>query len=338
MKSSFSKPGAAPGKTAAAAAPPKPGPKKVAPPAAPAKKPTASAPSRPTPSKPAAPSRPPPGVRTNLRKEEPPAAEQEEPIEVESEVVTEEVHETETAGRELALPDEDEQQIERSTSSVNMFDAPVGKGVGQVDASDLEMPLLKIAQGSDSPLINDLGFTDGDLVLNNEAILFQEGCEPVELTVLRYQKKFQQQLEYDPSSNVFPKVYDTKEAAMEDGLVPFGGDDVGFVPIMDLIVLIKQPEGVDCSTFLHEFDGVLYSEAMWQIRGSAYKAVARKVLTQERMRLRGGLHHGTFKLELTKVKWKIGSGWAPSLKNGEMNSEEFITFAEAVGSGQLSEG
>lgn len=322
MKSSFKRPGAAPtGGAKAPAAPARP---------APAKKPGASAPSKPGPKKVAAPiakqapSRPPPGVRTNV------------PV---KEAVVDQV-----------LPAEDGEAIAGATTDVedgqvvvyepatNMFTAPIGKGIGQFDASDIEMPLLKIAQGSDSPLINDLGFADGDLVLNSEAILYQDGCAPVEFTVLRYQKRFQQQLDYDPGSDVFPKTYDTKEQAAADGLIPFGGHEVGYAAIMDAIVLIKQPEGVEGSTFFEEHDGVNYSQAMWQIRGTAYKAVARKIYTAERIRLKNGIHHGSFKLELIKTKGKIGVYWVPRLSNGEMHTAEFIEFAEAVASGQGGEG
>lgn len=344
MKSSFKRPAAGPAKTAAAPAPAK---KPIAPPA--------KAPARPLPTRPAPPTAeraplkkvvapapvgqrpkpagPRPGIKTNVPVETELPLEEE--IEVEAEVIQDE--ELEPTGREVAVIEDEEEEThdrELANTRVNMFDSPVGKGVGQFDASDLEMPLLKIAQGSDSPLINDLGFTDGDLVLAKESILWQPDCEPVELTVLRYQKMFQQQLDYDPGSDVFPKTYETKEEAAAGGLIPFGGHEVGFVPIMDITILIKQPEGVEGSAFTEEFEGVLFAQAMWQIRGTAYKAVARKIYTQERTRLRAGTHHGAFTLELQSVKWKKGRGWAPLLRNGAMHSPEFIEFCEQVATGQ----
>lgn len=270
------------------------------------------------------PSRPPPGVRTNAAPPVKEAVVDEilPPIDEEADLPVGH-EETET---QLAL-------VEDGPPS-NMFDAPIGKGVGQFDASDIEMPLLKIAQGSDSPLINDSGFSDGDLVLNGEVILFQEGCDPIEFTVLRYQKRFQQQLEYGKSDD-FPLLFDTKEQAAEAGLVPFGGHEVGFVPIMDINVLIKLPDGGEQPTCaVEEFDGALYAQAMWQIRGTAYKSVARKVYTQERTRLKDGIHHGGFSITLKKTKGKIGTYWLPILKNGETHSDEFIAFAEQVASGE----
>lgn len=207
----------------------------------------------------------------------------------------------------------------------------IGSISGDTDPSDYDMPQLKIAQGSDSKLINDFGFADGDLVLNNEVVLYQEGCEPVELTVLLLEKKFQEQKEY--GGDDFPRIFNTAAEAQAEGLVPFGGDDQGYVPIYDLMVLIKQPEGVEGAIFTEEFEGTNYALALYRVGGTAVKAVARKIFNQSRTRLRNGTHTASFKLSLAKAKWRVGSGWAPVLKDGEVNSPEFIEFCERVGTG-----
>lgn len=322
-KTSFKKPGppaSAPGTTATtkAVTPPK-----KAPAAAPAPK-TAAAP----PKKPVA--APPPGVRTNaapVKKAAPAPAPAPEPEVVEEEVQQEEPQ-SEVTGEELALREPEDGTV----ALPSMMSAPLGQPVGQFDPSDFDTPFLKLMQ-STSPLVeNNPGvYNVGDWVVqqgDGGTIIWQDGWEPLEVTILRYGKAFMEQLEYGGEDR--PRTFPTAEAAQAAGLIPFGGNGVGYVSYADTMVLIKAPPyELDLPDFTEEFGDERYALCMWRITGTAYKFAAKKIMGLLRTDLKGGLHLGAISLEARLEKGKIRSYWVPQLRKGEikMHSQEFLDFA-----------
>lgn len=234
------------------------------------------------------------------------------------------------ANRRVAKRDDD-QRDPNEFALIGMMQAPVGQPAGQYDARDIDWPRLQLAQRV-GPLVEEIDppFTPGDWVLNQEAILWQDGCAPFELTVLRWGKLFQQQTAYGEDMGT---VYDTHEAAEAAGLIYFGGDEVGFTPIQNAIVLIKQPEGVECSAFNKEHGDELFAVAMWIIRGVAYSRAVKKVNAQYRTRLNGGLHTGSFLVEAREEKGKVNNYFVPLLREGTMHDAAFIEFAESCANG-----
>jgi hypothetical protein len=230
-----------------------------------------------------------------------------------------------------AAPDEPKEP-DHQLAIPTMMSAPVGSSVGQFDPQDYDTPFLKLLQ-STSPIVeNNPGvFSPGDWIVqqgDGGTIIWQEGWEPLELTILRYGKAFMQQLEY--GADEMPKLYATKEAAEADGLIPFGGNDVGYVSYADVMVLIKAPPyELELPDFTEEFGDDRYALAMWRITGMAYKFAAKKIKGLERTTLRNGLHRGAIKVEARLEKGKIRSYWVPQLRVGdiEMHSEEFVDFA-----------
>ncbi len=354
MKTSFAKPGAKPG------VPAKVAPKAAAPapravPAKPPGKPAPAAASAPAPKKPLP---APAGIRTNVppraaasapapgpRKPVPaarPAAVEAEPIEVEAEIVEEVQEEVQEELQEELQEEQQEEEtstalevIDRSEPAVgveNLMNAPLGSVVGELDASDFEIPRLKLMQPM-SPLVVEGEFSSGDWVLNNESILWQQECAPIELTIMKLEKKYMEQLAFE--NEEMPRIFNTAQEAKDAGLVPFGGDGLGYVAIGSALVLIKQPEGVECSAFTHEYGDTLYARALWMLTGMAYKIVGRKIMTQSQIgRLRGGTHTGGFQLEAKLEKGGVAPYWAPILRDGEMHDQNFIEFEESlVGAG-----
>lgn len=206
----------------------------------------------------------------------------------------------------------------------DLMTAPIGTVVGQIDSSDFPMPWIKLMQPM-TPEVVKGEFSAGDWVLNKEAILWQDGCAEVELTVLNIQKKFVQKTTFGEELG---KIYDTAEAARADGLVLFGPDGTGYVPFAIALVAIKRPEGVECSVFTREYGDDVYAMAFWQITGAAYRKVASKIYTEGNPgnRLEGGLHTGSFLLSAYLEPGTVAPYWAPIFVDGNMHEPEFVDW------------
>lgn len=231
-----------------------------------------------------------------------------------------------------AVPDHEgtEEGDEDSQVPALPSNVPVGQASGEIDDSDFDRPQLKLAQ-SVGPLYVDLGFTPGDIVLGNEVILWQPDCEAVEITVLRLDKKFSEELAY--GGDEIRRTFKTSAEAEAQGLVFFGGDDEGYVPIADLLVLIKYGEGIqDHPTFNLTQGKDRYAIAVWRVGGAAYKPVIRKIMTASRIRFKGdGFHRGSFMLEAKLVPGKKNKYWVPQLSNGTDHNDKMVAFAEDCG-------
>lgn len=216
-----------------------------------------------------------------------------------------------------------------------MMSAPLGQPVGEITPSDYDTPFLKLLQDTTPLRENNPGvFTAGDWVVqqgDEATIIWQEGWEPIELTILRYQKQYQHQTKYEGAgSGTFGKIYTTEAAAQAAGLIPFGGDDIGYVPIADALVLIKHPPyELVAPDFTEEYGDDKYAMAMWRISGTAYKFAARKIMGLQRTQFRGGLHLGSILLEGRLERGAVRTYWAPQLRLGseiKMHDQGFIDF------------
>jgi hypothetical protein len=117
----------------------------------------------------------------------------------------------------------------------------------------------------------------------------------VELTILRYEKAYMQQLDY--GSDEMPKLYKTAAQAEADGLIPFGGHEVGYVSYAEAVVLVKQQyelqniQGEPSQQFTEEFGDDRYAIALWRITGTAYKHAAKKIMGMMRTTLKERAAH-----------------------------------------------
>jgi hypothetical protein len=226
----------------------------------------------------------------------------------------------ETTGSELST------QVEVGS----LMTAPVGSLIGQLDAGDYGVARLKLMQTNTPLVIESRGdYLPGDWVLNGSDILWREGCEAINLTILKFQKKFVQQTKFGDDLG---QIFDTAEEARAAGLIPFGGDGVGFVAFGVAVILIKQGDGIESSAFTEEFEDGLYAMSLWQLTGMSYKTVMQKLSVQSRNgRLKSGLHVASFNLEARLEKGKVSSYWTPVFTDGPENGPEFIKFAEFCG-------
>lgn len=264
----------------------------------------------------------------------------EEPETIETEVVTEETETDETPVEETPTDEAPSEAEEAGAEAIvpyndlNVMSAPVGSGIGDLDAGDFEFCKFRVLQ-SNSPLVVEHGYSAGQLVVDSgdeAVILYEQDCNPVELTVLSLEKKFMEQLPF--GNDEMPRIFGSAQEAKEAGLTPFGGDHEGYVPIAVGLVLIELPEGVEGgNAFSYEHGGRLFALALWQITGMAYKLAGRKLWTHLRGRLKGHFHTGGWTLETRLEKGKKNSYWVPVLKEAGLHDAEFVQFCEQVVNG-----
>lgn len=224
---------------------------------------------------------------------------------------------------------EQDQSPEVQQSTIRALAVQTGQAVGEFDASDFDIPDLKLAQYV-GPLSQDLGFTPGELVLKKELVLWSpESANPLEITVLKLKKQFIENLEYasDVPSRIFDTLIEVREAG---GYIEWiNNEEPTFVPMATCLILIKKPKDVvdDGGAFNLEFGDDIYTQAMWRLQGNGYKNAATKIITESRLRLKDGLHLAPFLLEPALKKGKRNSYWVPKLKNGQAHTPEFVQFA-----------
>jgi hypothetical protein len=268
----------------------------------------------------------------------PPVAEVEieEPVaEVETELALEGTSAEETSvveeQNELALEEREADVPAGALVQTNLLSGDVGHSQGEIEASDLDLPKLSLVHPTSDDLL-EMGYAPGQYILANEVILWQppeiDGNEypPVELTVLRHAKQFVENLRFGESEE-FPRIFTTKDEVLSNGgTLSFEKGEGNFVPQSVAIVLIKDP-GTGHSAFSYEYGDAAYGLGLWRISGMAYKYAAKKIFTEERVRLRAGLHTGSFLLSSRKEKGRTNSYWVPVLRNGAQHDADFVDFA-----------
>ncbi len=203
--------------------------------------------------------------------------------------------------------------------------APVGSIVGELNTGDYSFPALKLAQAL-GPLTEELGFTSGDFVFNDQSILWQEGCPEIEITVLKVMKQFVEQTTMGEMS----RIYNTLDEARADGLeTEWGpnGEKPQVLPQALAMCLIKCPDGVEPIDFPIEHESGLYALGMWRISGASYKPLMQRLTGAARTRLKNGLHTGTFLVSAKKVTGQF-TYWVPLLNPGSMHEADFVEFIE----------
>jgi hypothetical protein len=191
---------------------------------------------------------------------------------------------------------------------------------GDLDASDISFPRLQIVQGMGNLSEN---FKKGELVLDGETSIYSDGSDPVEFTVVRIGKMFEENINWDEGE--IPRILNKADAVAAGGSFEWGmnGEQPDWKPIADALVCIK---GEDANVYPFDFDGTNYAFALWRIKGTAYKRAAVPIFTASRMYYRDGLHNGTFLLSTDKAVFGGKTVHVPKLKRGTRNTSEFVTW------------
>jgi hypothetical protein len=195
-----------------------------------------------------------------------------------------------------------------------------GSGVmGDLDASDISFPRLQIVQGMGNLSEN---FKKGEIVLDGESLI-SDGTEPVEFTVCRIGKMFEENVDWD--SGEIPRILSKEQAVEAGGSFEWGsnGQKPDWLPIADALVCITGP---DAEVFPFEFEGAYFAFALWRIKGTAYKRAAVPIFTAARMYYRDGLRTGTFLLNTEKQSFGGKAVHVPKIRRGKRNTPDFADW------------
>ena len=179
----------------------------------------------------------------------------------------------------------------QQVSPTAVLSPAVGGGItGDLDASDISFPRLQIVQGMGNLSEH---FKKGEIVLDGESCIHSEGSDPVEFTVVRIGKLFEENIDWDAGE--IPRILSKADAVAAGGSFEWGqnGEQPDWKPIADALICIK---GDDEEVFPFEYGGSNYAFALWRIKGTAYKRAAVPIFTAARMYYREGLNTGTFQL------------------------------------------
>jgi len=193
---------------------------------------------------------------------------------------------------------------------------------GDLDASDISFPRLQIVQGMGNLSEN---FKKGEIVLDGESSIYSDGSDPVEFTVVRIGKMFEENINWDDGE--IPRILTKAQAVEAGGSFEWGanGEQPDWKPIADALVCIK---GEDPEVFPFDHESGNYAFALWRIKGTAYKRAAVPIFTAARMYYRDGLQKGTFLLSTDKAVFGGKTVHVPKIRRGNRNTDEFTEWLQ----------
>lgn len=233
---------------------------------------------------------------------------------------------------------------EESSAMMRMEDVQIGGMAGEFTPRDLVIPRLEIVQALGP---NSEKFPGGTVIFNKTVTLAPFALTPqtkeVPLTIVAlYAKKFiEEVLEYDPNGPL-PRTFPTMDAAKAAGLRtewgPKGADGKSVAPqvreVSNLLILIQQPEGLDPVLFPFEDGGKRYAVAMWTVRGSAYRKVAKTMFSNMHFALRGNLASGTWTMVVKRESLNGKLVYIPNVALTATTSPTLIEMVKSMMAGK----
>ncbi len=202
----------------------------------------------------------------------------------------------------------------------------VGQATGEIDASDIKYPTLRIIQKmSDNPEKLD----EGTITLDNSMVIGDENGV-VRMTVVSIDKYFKEVLAFGAG---IPQTFPTAEAASREGfLVARSREDrASGRPLVEdaarALVLVEQPEGAMDRSYPYVLDGLRMAPAIWFIQATAYREVAKTIFSKLNFELRTvGLLPAVWRLTTSEVTGAKGVYYVP--KFSLLNEERTPQFVE----------
>lgn len=192
---------------------------------------------------------------------------------------------------------------------------------GEFLSEDYVIPKLHLVQAV-GPLSEK--FTPGQYVYNKEQVL-SDGTEPINITVLRIKKQYQENLAY--GGDELPRIFDTlDDVRRAGGWIDWRNNErPPFSPILHALVLIRSFE--ESPLFPYEFAGASYGLALWTLRGVSFTRAGKTIITASQFALKDGLHTGSW--ALTSRREKVGMNFihVPNLRHEARHTAEFASFA-----------
>lgn len=203
--------------------------------------------------------------------------------------------------------------------ALNQYTANSGGGLeGEFESSDLQMPQLKIVNGSGelSQKFNQGSLILGDQILWTPPSLKPDANNPI-LTFIpvKVKKQFRENLSQDEvQEGLLPRVVNTRAEAEEltgAGSTEWvGNQKPRWSPSAACMFLVQEPEhnesAEEDSQFIRQLDGKNWALAMYYAGGMAYKESAKVILSNAYTVLRRQgrivLHARLWTLQVTKKK------------------------------------
>jgi len=212
-----------------------------------------------------------------------------------------------------------------STALATTGSMELGAATGEVGASDIQFPTLRIIQKmSDNPDKLD----EGIITLDN-TLLVQDEKGNARLTILSLHKYYKEVL---PFGAGIPQTFESAEAALEAGfrIARSRADRDAGVPLVEdaarALLLIEKPENAMDRSFPYVIDGIPCTPAIWWIQSTAYRNVAKYVFSKLAFELKNtGLLPAVWRLNTEKVKGAKGDYYVPRMSLlQETRSDKFI--------------
>ena len=214
---------------------------------------------------------------------------------------------------------EDVETLEVTPNEPSTMEAYNGPGGSGWDLDDIRIPYFSLVQKTGA-LSND--FKPGGFVYNKE-LSISDGKQPIDITVLRADKYFVEDVPYDP--DIRPKRFNTKDEFIEAGFSLDYKSEMRVKEAAELVVLLPVDE--DRATLLNGNEG--FVRALWVIQSSAFNTVGRTIATAMMVgHLKDGVHRGKWSLTSDLRSNKSMSWFVPVVKSMGRHDGDTLTFIE----------
>lgn len=182
----------------------------------------------------------------------------------------------------------------------------LGQVTGEFGIGDIRIPRLETAYGVGKFV--ERGVPQGSLVLGGDNVLVGLNT-PLTITLLSATVYWKEYINADAwAAGIKPRVFASgKEVLANGGTVAWGSLNPAtgknypptFSKAMDMRILIRKPEGIECGLFGLDLDNGLWAPAIWTVDKTGYKRVGTTIVTSWNFTLKaaGGLDYGIFEVK-----------------------------------------
>ena len=194
--------------------------------------------------------------------------------------------------------------------------------VGDFDQGDISFPRFQIAQGV-GPLSDT--YNKGDIVLDGEVVIGGPDMEPLDVSVVRFAKMFEEDLPF--GGEEVPRIVTTKAQVLGLGgvLEWIDGEKPSWKPVAEALICIKgAADDPNVYPYSHKKDN--YAFALWKIKGVAYRRAAVPIITAAGTYYRDGLRQGSFSVTTKKEVFSGNTVFCPVVTRGERHDAKFVEW------------
>lgn len=205
-------------------------------------------------------------------------------------------------------------------AAIEAYNGPGGSGW---DVTDIRIPYFSLVQKTGT-LSNE--FDVGGFVFNKE-LFVGDGKDPIEVTVLRADKYFVEDCEFDPE--IRPKRFNTREEFLAENFsleyeaerrVKEAAEMVVLLPVDKEHATLFKGEGKKEEGFVR---------ALWIVQSSAFNTVGRTIATAMMAgHLRDGVHKGKWALTSELRSNKSMSWYVPIIRSMGRHDADTLEFLE----------